>query len=67
MPGVPLTNVVRMGIVPAAAPKSTFPNRAPTHFGLVCGIARLGFSYGRTPPLEPFNKKVYNFIYICSH
>ena len=59
MPGVPLTNVVRMGIVPAAAPKSTFPNRAPTHFGLVCGVARLGFPTREdwTPPLRPPRRK----------
>ena len=34
-----------------------FPNRAPTHFGLVCGIARLGFPYGRTPPSDPLRTK----------
>ena len=27
-PGIPLTHVVRMGMDPAAAPKSPFPSRA---------------------------------------
>ena len=47
---IPLTHLVRMGATPAAGPKSP-PELGPAHFGLVCGIVRLGFSYGRTPPL----------------
>ena len=49
MLGVPLTHVVRMGIAPAAGPKSPFPGplpeQVPTHFGLGCGVVRLGLSY----------------------
>ena len=46
-------HVVRVGMDTAAAPKSPFLSRAPTCLGLVCGIARLGFSTGGPPPSDP--------------
>ena len=45
MLGVPLTHVVR-----------SLPEQAPIHFGLGCGITRLGLPYGRIPPLSPSKK-----------
>ena len=46
MLGVPLTHVVR-----------SLPEQAPIHFGLGCGITRLGLPYGRIPPLSPSRKE----------
>ena len=33
-------------------------DQAPTHFGLGCGIARFGLSYGGIPPLDPSKKSL---------
>ena len=57
--GIPLTHVVHMGMDPAAAPKSPFPSRAPTHFGLCYGIVRLGFSDWEDSPPQTLPKTPY--------
>ena len=51
----PLTHVARMGIAPAAAPKSPFPSRARPTSGLSLGVAPGLF--GGLPPSKPFNQE----------
>ena len=56
MPGVPLTNVVRMGIVPAAAPKSPFTTGPRPTLGLSAGLRAWVFPTGDSPLGPPRTK-----------